>query len=818
MYRFLFILCIILITYSCEKDESSLDKFTLVSEVKVSNISKKGVLFKSQLNSLKNEKISDYGFLWSEYEYLTLGNAEKKSLGHSNPPKKEFSFLLDHSLKANTIYHVSAYVIAGDKRVIGNPITFISLGSKAPQINSFYPHKGHVGDTLVIKGKRFSSVSNKVYFQDDALSISYQSDSLIKAVFNITPKQRIAPLTLHVADQKITSKDEFELLKPEFTDFSPTSGWFESLIWLKIKHTTNEPEIFLGNTKCDIITKKTDSIKVKIPFIKSNEPLNFRLVDIGVEVLSPTKFQFTPPVFKRLDKEDVVWDDTLTIVGKNFNFNEKDQLKLKSRDYYNLEILQINDTSIKIIVPDYLYASNKITATYKTHPIFENQDIAFKLRSPEIESISPLKGVIGDTISLVINNLKIMQFSNDNSVYFGNERAQIISFNPPNVKIIVPDNTPNYPVKIKIQHWGNTAYSDDNFELFPLILEDFQPKTAQRGDTIQITGQNFSSSRYQNVSISGISTQIIDKTKTSFKAILQKSSFYSTAPIKVQFGSQEKQFTEPLTIDEPWKKLSSYDSDKPVNGITFTIDGKLFFGLSRNYAANKLIWCYHPDEDRWERKNDFPMALKETMVFKYEGKVFAGLGRDDTNEYNSKIWEYNSNTDTWSFFCEIDEIKSSWKGCGYAFNLNDEIFIGFSSKFCQLDMKTKEVTLKSDFPGYWGKGSIYFSINGEGYFAPGYLGNYPLYRYDPSNDNWDGATRIPGQLGAHPASFELNGKCYIIDFGYGVMNVYDPIKDIWTSPLGPYFRTGGGLALPLGDKIYYLDTYGKTIYSTIITE
>jgi len=114
----------------CEKDDSALEKFPLVSEVSVSKISQEGALFKSKLISVKKDDVSDYGFLWSDYQYITFDNAEKISLGATAPDHNNFSFFLDHSLSANTTYYVSAYVISGEIRVIGNPVKFKSPGSK----------------------------------------------------------------------------------------------------------------------------------------------------------------------------------------------------------------------------------------------------------------------------------------------------------------------------------------------------------------------------------------------------------------------------------------------------------------------------------------------------------------------------------------------------------------------------------------------------------------------------------------------------------------------------------------------------------------
>lgn len=132
MYRFIFTLSLIslFILLGCEKDDSALEKYPLVSEVSVSKISQEGALFESKLKSVRKDEVSDYGFLWSDYQYITFNNAEKISIGQTIPDHNSFSFFLDHTLNANTTYYVSAYVISGEIRVIGNPIKFKSVGSK----------------------------------------------------------------------------------------------------------------------------------------------------------------------------------------------------------------------------------------------------------------------------------------------------------------------------------------------------------------------------------------------------------------------------------------------------------------------------------------------------------------------------------------------------------------------------------------------------------------------------------------------------------------------------------------------------------------
>lgn len=151
---------------------------------------------------------------------------------------------------------------------------------------------------------------------------------------------------------------------------------------------------------------------------------------------------------------------------------------------------------------------------------------------------------------------------------------------------------------------------------------------------------------------------------------------------------------------------------------------------------NSKVWEYNPNSDQWLQKNNFPSnGRSRATTFTINGKGYLTLGGN-----LKELWEYTPQTDRW--------------------------------------------TRKADFPSMGRIGAAGFVLNQKAYVAgridPNTSNHYKdCWEYDPLNDTWTPKQNLiaPFDQGV---SFALNGKGYV---GLGITNdslyEYNPILDQW---------------------------------------
>lgn len=152
-------LLIILLIIGCEEEKPVAREYPRLTGTSVINISDTGAIFSANLYSMGTEIAVEYGFLWGRFGSLRYETSDKVILGK---PEKEgvFTAEIRTGLSENFEYTVTPFVKTDDRIVYGPSETFLSIGSRAPEILGFTPHNARWFDTVEIKGKYFSWLKN----------------------------------------------------------------------------------------------------------------------------------------------------------------------------------------------------------------------------------------------------------------------------------------------------------------------------------------------------------------------------------------------------------------------------------------------------------------------------------------------------------------------------------------------------------------------------------------------------------------------------------------------------------------------------------
>jgi IPT/TIG domain len=198
--------------------------------------------------------------------------------------------------------------------------SFNSDGSKSVKVDSLYPMKADIGDTITIKGKYFMNQGLNVVTGGQYGYISV-NDTIIKFIVpqNITT---ITPtIVLQYTGHLDTLGKGFTLNTPVIGSFTATAT-FRDTITVTGDHfgyanTLNEVDF--GTVKGTIISSSRKQLKVVVP--DGVTTLNSALtIKAQLQtVMSPTPFRIRRPVITSVTPSPAMTSDVITVTGKYFH-------------------------------------------------------------------------------------------------------------------------------------------------------------------------------------------------------------------------------------------------------------------------------------------------------------------------------------------------------------------------------------------------------------------------------------------------------------------------------------------------------------------
>lgn len=394
------------------------------------------------------------------------------------------------------------------------------------------------------------------------------------------------------------------------------------------------------------------------------------------------------------------------------------------------------------------------------------------------------------------------------------------------------------------------------------IIKDFNPKTGSWGDTIKISGKNFS---YKNSSIEvklgNVSTVFVSSTDTTIKVVIpaQKNSEKVNLKVSIEGNSSESasQFTYLLPqIINVTPLAGSFNDTVSINGINFFKDANsnnvYFDGIRANFvsASRTLLKVIVPPTlTSLQSKiritgpiNDIEYGTSFTIkniqltsfepdtafvpdqIITIKGENFNPLSANNKvtiKGVEAPIVESSSTQ------IKVRIPASIIPANNLSFFSNGEITVTSSTRSAKFDKKL-EIYLKrrwtkmKDFPGNNRIAGIGFSIQDKGYIGLGYSGNAagPYYKdfweFNPNRDEWTQKADFPGTERMRESVFTLGNEGYA---GLGSANVnlmiesyfkdfykYNPTTNAWTRIMDYPGKARASAAAFVKDEIAFVGT------------
>lgn len=341
----------------------------------VSDISDSGAVFNAEIIYRGNFKIVDYGFVWSENENPNLENSDKVVYS-DNIQSNRFSSVISTALKSSVKYYVRPFILTDDYTVYGINMDFLSLGSKAPKIRSFFPKTGIWGDTIRIIGNNFSYLinSNTVKMGELSSEVISASDTVLAIKVPALMNNPSVKLKVSILGNTAISVDDFNYLEPKITSVEPLKGTFDDTVTIigeNLGRIAAYSSVCFGDANAKIVSASSSRICVLVPEeIKTKKSL-LNITTVGCKFQYNQTFNLNPPAITSIEPKTITRpDEIITIKGMNFNPNALyDSIQVEGR---NIMVTEANRYFLRVqiseVIPYYVSTFKDVTLKVKIAP------------------------------------------------------------------------------------------------------------------------------------------------------------------------------------------------------------------------------------------------------------------------------------------------------------------------------------------------------------------------------------------------------------------------------------------------------------------
>lgn len=522
--------------------------------------------------------------------------------------------------------------------------------------------------------------------------------------------------------------------------------------------------------------------------------------------------------------------DTLEIYGKYFKDNNHQTLVDFSDR--NGQIISLNDTIIKCVVPTDI--SNVINDVRVKIANRADSYSSFILFEPTIETINPIVGIIGDTLSINGNHFDIV--NSRNKVFFGNIQSTVIKSSRENINIIVPENIESSAELIKLNTQFQDVTYNTSFQLSTPEINSITPLSATFRDEITITGNNFDVEISRNkVYFGNIEATITYADKNTLVVTVPDDLESSSEQIKVVVKPQEVVFDKNFQLILPEINSVPQDvyanQDITIEGAYFhpilnknniTIEGievnltsgntkslytKVPFGpFPRRKAVVKiqfldLIVEYEIELnilDKWVMVSDnLPLRYYRGMhnAVVANNTAYVITKKRDVFDDTKYLWKFNPEDFSWErnnipFDINVYEERGIVESDG----VNIYVYLpNNNNDFWEFNTATSTWLRKANFIGAKRGGATHFSINGEIYIGLGVdfepyvpLSYEDFYKYNPNDNAWVQIADVPFDIGKRTTTgaFVIGNIGYFTGGAFSTGDIdcwsYNSITNIWT--------------------------------------
>jgi len=571
-----------------------------------------------------------------------------------------------------------------------------------PEITSFYPETGTIGDTVIIEGTNLAAygVETVVKFNDISANSFVISNEKIRAVVPAVTGMDKCQIRVETGNVYTITPRVFTLTKPQIISTSPAIAKYWSKVLVNGSNFSVIPsanKVLLDQVECQVLSASKTQLEIIVPSpgpgwvpIPSAPQTASELKVLVAEISSDVNksFTFLAPSISNLTPATGTFGDTLTFTGTNFSYFA-DEFKIYA-DNTMLELVSLSNEKITFKQPEgNESASIQITAYTDK---FEG-NYTFKLAPPKFISFSNTTPTFLEEVELTCQNLH--PEAARNTIWINNRIEPFTYISNEKIRVTIPVDLFGPKISIQIRAGGdNELITVSNLlTLKKPVVSSISPLLLNESDElITISGNGFNPEVQYNFASFGDNwsmeilhaspTQIIGRIMDD--SIDPEESLDYTGPINYGSGGHGIKSSQLLTIkrEKPWKRLNSvYDPYIPEFGLNNN-DVGFVYGNTYTYEQANKLYGYNPATSSFSSKKDMPgNPLQYTVHFELGGDIYVGMGWEIyTHRELKEFWRYDSEANKWS---QIADFPGEFRFDGFAFTNGNRAYFGGGQYFSQ---------------------------------------------------------------------------------------------------------------------------------------
>ncbi|WP_167619213.1 IPT/TIG domain-containing protein [Maribellus sediminis] len=785
---------LILLLAGCQKEESREFPSVLTSPEII--IEEDGVSVTGLVDGDWSSAITDYGFV---YNTNGLGEASeiRISLGATIPGTNIFGTKIERNLQIGETYTYKAYVVTSSYVVYGEERSFVSLGGKAPELESFTPAVASIGDTLTIRGKYFSDLKgmNKIYFNNAFVYPETSSDTILTVIVPNTLTSYESKIRVEVAGKSTFFSKNFKIADPLIEEIYPKQVLPGGTIYIKGKGLDAVKNVIINQRSVSVQYRPDSIAQFKIPTDISTGTQDLSVMVFEKQIDLGQKIEIVLPKIESVTPE-IAWIDTiLTVTGSYLNY----LTNFKLGEYQLQEVLK-TDSIVQLRIPD-IFTSSTVTASFYSYTIQSGRQI--KLNMPVITSITPEIAYAGQIITL-----KGERFFYGMSPSIGT--FQSISSNE--ATLALPWNLDAGEYTIDLEYWYSISEGTVSFSIPEISIIEYYPKQIKRGDTVSVVVENLPEqlAGYFAVAFDNKPSEFFEKTGNILKVTVPQNAEISSSPkLSVYLGGQVAEIPYAFVFSDPWIKLDKNYS--MLNGAcTFVESAGEHYLLYQDQLKSSLK-KFNQDTEEWVQisNTDLFNSVQVLTAFSTVDNIYFLVGGWNSQKIS---YCYSISNNQWSRVADYP-VKEDYIATTYSFVFDNVGYAGNIDALYKYDEATNTWEKKTTLPTthYELEDPFYFNTSGRGYvgFKKSIINSTEyneFWEYNPVSDTWSDLGSAPMHVYRGGSAVVLNNRAYIIGKGYTILGEFVSY-DLQT-------RAVTKLTSPpdYWDRDYYLFYENETVY------
>eukprot|EP01029_Cantina_marsupialis_P007250 TRINITY_DN179_c7_g1_i1.p2 TRINITY_DN179_c7_g1~~TRINITY_DN179_c7_g1_i1.p2 ORF type:complete len:671 (+),score=61.58 TRINITY_DN179_c7_g1_i1:3753-5765(+) len=643
---------LIIIMCACEKDKEIVIDTSLVETRDAKVQEEGGVILSGSINSQNSFK--DHGFVLSQDSLFSSYPTWIYYLGapgESGVFEKE----VNSGLNENQTYFFKAFIETDERKFFGKVESFISKGSKAPQIKEVVPHKAHIEDTISIVGNNFGRDNQFVSLRFGGIrpKIIGYSDTLIKCQVPKNIDSHDFKLVLNCRGKSVSTT--YTLFTPEIESFTPAQITFRDTVWISGKHfdfATSRNHIHLGELEAEIISSGRNKIAFVVPDELDSEKIEINLESQLQKVQSQETLNLLSPEISSIP-ESVYSKTEILIKGNYFH-----------------PVLHKNEVLIEGIEAKIISGSKNELKVQIPYGPFPRGYADMQINIGSLSEKSSKDMYISDKWLMISNSLPFSYYREagtftiqgtayvmSNSRDYSDDRTYLWEYMESTNEWIKHD------IPFEIKGFEICACTNDKGYVYTATNEnnfwEFDPQTKQWTERMSFPG-----ARRDGAAAFSLGNDIYIGTGVDFEPYddIAYRDFYCYKP-----DSNTWTRIEDLGMDRYWERKEA--STFVINDIAYLLGGATNTGMFD-------VWSYSLTTKKWKQMADFPYAMHYTSSFSLNGKGYLANGSTVGGMENQYCWEYTPENDTWRKFYNIGH-KGRYGG--FSFVVNNTAYAGGGS-------------------------------------------------------------------------------------------------------------------------------------------